>query len=164
MFISPEVKGDLALEQAEFQSLVSGEDLSIARKFKTAQSLTWDVPGILAGNEVPNWRDNSGSILRRIVTWNFGRQVQQADPTLEDKLDMEIPAILCKCVRAYLDYAAKYSDKDIWNVLPAYFKSVQSQVAMVTNTLQHFLASEKVVYGPDKFCPQRIFVQVFNQH
>jgi hypothetical protein len=164
MFISPEVKGDLALEQAEFQSLVSGEDLSIARKFKAAKSLQWKTPGILAGNEVPNWKDNSGSVLRRLATWNLTKQVMDADPHLDQKLDAEIPAILCKCVRAYLDYAAKYSDKDIWNVLPAYFKSVQSQVAMVTNTLQHFLASEKVVYGPDKFCPQRIFVQVFNQH
>jgi len=164
MFISPEVKGDLALEQAEFQSLVSGEDLSIARKFKSAKSMQWKTPGILAGNEVPNWKDNSGSVLRRLATWNMGKQVMDADPHLDQKLDAEIPAILCKCVRAYLDYAAKYSDKDIWNVLPAYFKSVQSQVAMVTNTLQHFLASEKVVYGPDKCCPQRIFVQMFNQH
>ena len=48
MFIAPEIKGDMALEQAEFQSLVSGEDMSIARKNKTAQSLTWNVPGILA--------------------------------------------------------------------------------------------------------------------
>ena len=164
MFISPEVKGDLALEQAEFQSLVSGEDLSIARKFKAAKSMQWKTPGILAGNEVPNWKDNSGSVLRRLATWNMTKQVMEADPHLDQKLDTEIPAILCKCVRAYLDYAAKYSDKDIWNVLPSYFKTVQSQVAMVTNTLQHFLASEKVVYGPDKCCPQRLFVQVFNQH
>jgi Family of unknown function (DUF5906) len=164
MFISPEVKGDLALEQAEFQSLVSGEDLSIARKFKAAKSMQWKTPGILAGNEVPNWKDNSGSVLRRLATWNMTKQVMEADPHLDQKLDAEIPAILCKCVRAYLDYAAKYSDKDIWNVLPAYFKSVQSQVAMVTNSLQHFLASEKVEYGPDKFCPQRLFVQIFNQH
>ena len=34
MFIAPEVKGDLCLEQAEFQSLVSGEDISIACKHK----------------------------------------------------------------------------------------------------------------------------------
>jgi hypothetical protein len=164
MFISPEVKGDLALEQAEFQSLVSGEDLSIARKFKTAQSLTWDVPGILAGNEVPNWRDNSGSILRRIVTWNFGKQVQQADPTLEDKLDLEIPAIMCKCVRAYLEYSQKYHDKDIWTVLPPYFKTVQTQVAMVTNTLQNYLASGKLKYGSDLCVPQQLFVAEFNKH
>ena len=164
MFISPEVKGDLALEQAEFQSLVSGEDMSIARKCKSAVSLTWNVPGILAGNEVPNWKDNSGSVLRRLLTWNFGRQVMEADPKLDDKLEIEIPAILCKCVKAYLEASRKYNAQDIWNVVPQYFKTVQTQVAMITNTLQHFLASEKVRYGKDLCCPQKLFVHVFNQH
>ena len=37
MFIAPEVKGDLALEQAEFQSLVSGENVSVAVKNKPAE-------------------------------------------------------------------------------------------------------------------------------
>ena len=164
MFISPEVKGDLALEQAEFQSMVSGEDVSIARKNEKALSMTWNVPGILGGNEVPSYRDNSGSVLRRLVTWNFARQVSQPDPQLDGKLEAEIPAILCKCVRAYLDYSRKYANKDIWGVLPPYFKAVQSQVATVTNPLQHFLASDKLVYGPDKSIPQKLFVQIFNQH
>ena len=164
MFISPEVKGDLALEQAEFQSMVSGEDVSIARKNDKALSMTWNVPGILAGNEVPGYRDNSGSVLRRLVTWNFMRQVSVSDPNLDEKLDLELPAILCKCVRAYLEYAQKYNDQDIWNVLPKYFKTVQDQVAMLTNPLQHFLSSEKIRYGPDLFCPQKVFVQMFNQH
>ena len=164
MFISPEVKGDLALEQAEFQSMVSGEDVSIARKNEKALSMTWNVPGILGGNEVPSYRDNSGSVLRRLVTWNFARQVSQPDPQLDGKLEAEIPAILCKCVRAYLDYSRKYANKDSWGVLPPYFKAVQSQVATVTNPLQHFLASDKLVYGPDKCIPQKLFVQIFNQH
>jgi len=166
MFISPEIKGDLQLEQAEFQSLVSGEDLSIARKNESALSIQWKTPGILGGNEVPNWKDNSGSILRRLATWNFGRQIAEdiADPHLDEKLEQEIPAILCKCLRAYLDYAHKYSDKDIWNVLPKYFKMVQSQVAQVTNSLQHFLCSEKFKYGTDLFIPQKLFVAQFNQH
>ena len=164
MFISPEVKGDIALEQAVFQSIVSGEDVSIARKNEKALSMQWNVPGILAGNEVPGYRDNSGSVLRRLVTWNFGRQVMDADPHLDQKLDAEIPHILMKCVLAYLDYAERYSDQDIWNVLPDYFKMVQNEVAKLTNPLQHFLCSEKVVYGSDKFVPQKIFVQMFNQH
>jgi hypothetical protein len=166
MFISPEIKGDLALEQAEFQSLVSGEDVSIARKNETALSFQWKTPGILGGNEVPNWKDNSGSVLRRLATWNFGRQIAEdkADPHLDDKLDTELPAILCKCLRAYIDYAAKYSDKDIWNVLPKYFKMIQNQVAMVTNSLQHFLCSAKFKFGKDLFVPQTVFVAQFNQH
>ena len=164
MFISPEIKGDLQLEQAEFQSLVSGEDVSVARKNESALSMQWKTPGILGGNEVPNWKDNSGSILRRLATWNFARQVAEADPHLDEKLEREIPAILCKCLRAYLDYASLYADKDIWNVLPKYFKQVQSQVATVTNALQHFLCSEKFKFGPELFVPQKVFVAQFNQH
>jgi NOL1/NOP2/fmu family ribosome biogenesis protein len=166
MFISPEIKGDLQLEQAEFQSLVSGEDVSVARKCETAVSVQWKTPGILGGNEVPNWKDNSGSILRRLATVNFGRQIAPdvADPHLDEKLELELPAILCKCLRAYLDYAHKYSDKDIWNILPAYFKQVQNQIATVTNALQHFLCSEKVRFGKELCVPQRLFVERFNQH
>jgi hypothetical protein len=64
----------------------------------------------------------------------------------------------------YKRQAQKYSDQDIWNVVPRYFLDIQNQVAMVTNTLQHFLASEKVRYGPELFCPQKQFVTTFNQH
>jgi hypothetical protein len=164
MFIAPEVKGDLCLEQAEFQSLVSGEDVSIAVKHEKAKSVEWKTPGILGGNEVPNWRDNSGSVLRRLLPWNFSKQVKEADTQLDEKLDAEMPIILLKCVRAYLEYSQKHAGVDIWNVVPAYFKQVQTQVAMVTNTLQNFLASEKVQYAEDLFVPQKIFVQIFNQH
>ena len=166
VFISPEIKGDLQLEQAEFQSMVSGEDVSVARKNEAALSMQWKTPGILGGNEVPNWKDNSGSILRRLATVNFCRQIAPdvADPHLDDKLELEMPAILCKCLRAYLEYSSKYADKDIWNVLPKYFKQVQNQVATVTNSLQHFLCSEKFSFAKDLFIPQKIFVAQFNQH
>lgn len=166
MFISPEIKGDLSLEQAEFQSLVSGEDVSVARKNETALSFQWKTPGILGGNEIPNWKDNSGSILRRLATLNFGRQIAPdvADPNLEYKLEKEMPAIICKCLRAYLEYSQRYAGKDIWNVLPKYFKNIQNQVATVTNPLQHFLCSEKFKYDPNLFVPQKVFVAFFNQH
>jgi len=166
MFISPEIKGDLQLEQAEFQSMVSGEDVSVARKNEQALSMQWKTPGILGGNEIPNWKDNSGSILRRLATLNFGRQIAPdvADPNLEYKLEEEIPAILCKCLRAYLDYSHRYAGKDIWNILPNYFKVIRSQVATVTNSLQHFLCSEKFEFRPDFFVPQKVFVSQFNQH
>ena len=164
MFIAPEVKGDLALEQAEFQSLVSGEDVSIAVKHEKARSFEWKTPGILGGNEVPNWRDNSGSVLRRLLTWDFNKQVKDADPTLDDKLEEEIPIILLKCVKGYLEYSQKFKNKDIWNVTPQYFKTIQKQVAMVASTLHNFMESSGVVYGEDMCCPQKIFVQLFNQH
>jgi len=164
MFIAPEVKGDLALEQAEFQSIVSGEDVSIAVKNKTAMSFEWKVPGVLGGNEIPNWKDNSGSVLRRILPWNFGKQVQDADPQLDEKLHNELPIILLKCVRGYLDYSNKYRNKDIWNVVPKYFKTIQKQVAMVASSLTNFMESTYVIISEDSFVPQKEFVAKFNQH
>ena len=164
MFIAPEIKGDLALEQAEFQSIVSGENVSVAVKNEKAQSVEWKTPGILGGNEIPNWKDNSGSVLRRILAWNFGKQVRNADPQLNTKLDMEMPTILLKCVRAYIDYSNKYRNKDIWDVVPDYFKMVQKQVAMVASSLHNFMESTNLVYGSDKYVPQKEFIQRFNQH
>jgi hypothetical protein len=164
MFIAPEVKGDLALEQAEFQSIVSGEDVSVAVKNKTAMSIEWKVPGVLGGNEVPNWKDNSGSVLRRILPWNFGKQVQDADPQLDEKLNNELPIILLKCVRAYLDYSSKYRNRDIWKVVPKYFETIKMQVAMVASSLTNFMESTYVVLGEDLFVPQKDFITKFNQH
>ena len=164
MFIAPEIKSDLGLEQAEFQSIVSGEDVSIAVKNKTAVSIEWNVPGVLGGNEVPNWKDNSGSILRRILPWNFTKQVREADPQLDEKLNRELPIILLKCVRGYLDYSNKYRDRDIWNVVPKYFEIIKKQVAMVASTLTNFLESTSIKFGEELCVPQTIFVQMFNQH
>ena len=164
MFIAPEIKGDIKLEQAEFQSIVSGEDVSLAVKHEKAKSMVWIVPGILAGNQIPDWKDNAGSILRRILPWNFSRQVKEADPHLDRKLDDELPVILEKCVRAYLDYAGKYDDKDIWNVVPKYFKKNQDEMAKNVSTLIHFLEAPEVRYGADLCIPQKEFVFLFNQH
>jgi len=162
MFIAPEVKNDLALEQAEFQSIVSGEDVSIAVKHEKAKSIEWKTPGILGGHEVPHWKDNSGSILRRILTVNFGKQVKNADPTLDVKLESELPVILQKCVRAYLLYSQQYANKDIWNVLPEYFKKVQKQVALVTSPLENFLQSHMVKIDENSTCPMTVFQDAFN--
>lgn len=164
MFISPEVKGDLALDQAEFQSIVSGEDVSIARKHESALSKEWKTPGILGGNEIPNWKDAAGSIIRRLATWDFCKQVLDADTKLDEKLEAEMPAILCKCLRAYLNYTKKYEGKDIWNILPQYFKDIQNQVATSTNSLHHFLSSPKIKFGIDLFVPEKVFITQFRIH
>jgi hypothetical protein len=165
MFIAPEVKGDLALEQAEFQSLVSGENVSVAVKNKPAEEIPeWKVPGVLGGNEVPGWKDNSGSVLRRILPWNFSKQVRHADPRLDEKLKNELPNILHKCIRAYLEYRNKYGDEDIWDVVPKYFEIIKMQVAKVANSLIHFLESTIVDKAKDQYVPQNLFVAAFNTH
>ena len=147
LFIAAEIKGDLQLEQAEFQSIVSGEEVSIAVKCEKAKNMRWSVPGILGGNEVPQWKDKSGSILRRLVTFHFGKQVldKDTDPMLDTKLANEMPAILQKCLCGYLEYAQKYRDKDIWSILPKYFFRIREQIAAATNPLEKYLQRDDLV-------------------
>ena len=72
--------------------------------------------------------------------------------------------ILQKCIRGYLEYSGKYSNRDIWRVVPKYFLAIQNQVAMVANTLHHFLNSIRVVKAKEKYVPEDIFVQAYNSH
>lgn len=149
LFVAPEIKEDISLPQASFQSMISGEDVSIAIKHKKAESVQWEVPGILAGNEVPNWTDNSGSIARRLIIFAFNKKVpkSQLDPFLSKKIQKNITNILKKCNLAYLEAVNNHSKKNIWRVLPSYFKFRQEELSEQTNELKKFLKTSKIEYG-----------------
>lgn len=157
IFIAPEIKNDLACEQAEFQSVVSGEEVAIAQKHKTAFSTQWAVPGVLAGNEIPSWSDNSGSIQRRIIMFDFHKVVLHGDMKLGDKLDAEMPRIIAKCNRAYLEFARAHSEVNVWTILPRYFQRTRQMLAQCVNSLEAFLASDEIVLGRDLLCPMEDF-------
>ena len=165
-FIGPEITSKFGLGQADFQSLVSGENVSVGRKFKTAESKRWEVPGILAGNEPPGYHDNSGSVQRRLVTIPFPKQVrpEHVDTELPDKLKAEVPAILRKVNEAYLEAIGKNIKGGIWAHLPPLIKNTREEMALSTNSLRHFMASPNITMGPDKEIPLVLFIQHFNEH
>ena len=162
MFIAPEIKSDLKLEQAEFQSMVSGESMSISVKHQTATSVVWSVPGIMAGNEVPGWADNAGSITRRIVLFDFTRKVINGDMDLGMKLETEMAQLLKKCNKAYHWAARKYSKENIWLKLPDYFQKTRNELTETTNVLEGFMTTLR--YGPDLFMPWSQFTSAFMDH
>lgn len=153
IFVAPEIKSDMKLEQAEFQSMCSGEEMQIAIKHKTAFSMRWTTPGFLAGNETPSWTDNSGSIQRRVIVFNFERPVVGGDMMLGQRLKQEMSAFIIKANRAYMEASSKYASKNIWEVLPSYFKSTRNEMAASVNSVEAFLTSADVVFDPSKFCP-----------
>lgn len=158
IFIGPEIKGNLAMEQSEFQSMISGEDLQIARKYKDAESIVWNVPGMLAGNEIPGYNDNSGSIVRRLLIFKFNKKVVDGDPKLGDKLSHEIPDIIQACNKAYQEATRNFGDKDIWTAVPKYFLETKSALAESTNALVNFLSSDKIIYQAD-FKDEEIYIR-----
>jgi hypothetical protein len=164
MFVGPEIKGNLALEQSEFQSLISGEDIQVAEKHKIAKSIVWTVPGMLAGNEVPSYTDNAGSVSRRLMVFKFDQKVSSGDTRLGSKLIKEITYIIQACNRGYQEAVNTHGDKDVWNCVPEYFKKTKDSMAENTNALMNFMNSDKVKIGEGLYVRERLFISTFNEH
>jgi hypothetical protein len=123
VWICLEAKKDMALPSADFQSMVSGEFVSVAVKNLTARVVKWQAPGIMCGNETPGWDNSQGSIARRIVPFIFRHPVRQEDsrPDLMAAIERELAALIVKCACAYRT-AAQDAGDDIWKNLPEYFR------------------------------------------
>jgi len=162
MWMCLEVKNDFTLDQAQLQSMISGETVSVMRKNKTALSVIWTVPGILAGNEVANWVDNSGSMSRRIVLTYWERKVKSkmVDPYLDIKVKSNIGNFLHKSACAYAAICSEFGDRDLWGtytqdgvedtILPRYFHACKNRFQVSTDPLMSFLRSESAVVCDDK--------------
>ena len=138
IYVCYEVKNDFALDQGEFQCMVSGEQMAIPFKFQTAQSVSWKTHGMFMGNEVASWCDNSGSMSRRIVLGLFNEVVTDGNPKLFQELQEEMANILLKCNKAYRIAAAAFGALDVWNVLPSYFVTNRRQLRANTHPLAYF--------------------------
>jgi len=164
LYLAPEIKGDLCLEQSEFQLLIEGGDMQLPEKFKESAYIEWKTPGLFAGNEPPNYTDNSGSISRRLVVAKFHKKVCDKDSDLDTKLNSELAAIMKKSACAYLSAVNQFKGKDFWTSLPKYFRDTQQDMAQNTHSLEHFISSGKVVLGEEHYCREKNFVQAFNEH
>jgi hypothetical protein len=164
LFLAPEIKSDLRLEQSEFQLLIEGGDMQLPIKHKESHYIEWKIPGLFAGNEPPDYTDNSGSISRRLVVAKFHKKVNNKDSDMDQKLSRELPAIIKKAACAYLSAVNKYRGQDFWSSLPKYFRDTQQDMAQNTHALEHFISSGKVVLAEENYIREKTFVQAFNDH
>lgn len=164
--IAPEVKENLGIEQTEFQSMISGEDLQVAVKNKTAYPCKWNVPVIFACNKMPDFSNNSGSYTRRTLIFNFDKSVEHANTQLGKVLASEIPLLIQKGNMAYLEAVQKYEKRDLWdNILPKYFSNTNDATQAETNALVAFFCSSRIKFGStEDYCiSESVFLEVFNE-
>jgi len=83
--------------------MISGESLQVSVKFQTPYQTRFRVPGFMAGNVLPKWKDNSGSIRRRLVIFRFDQRIEKTDALLGRRLIEEIPAFIVKVNKAYMN-------------------------------------------------------------
>jgi hypothetical protein len=133
-----EVKDDMTLDQADFQCMVSGEDIMVAVKGQTGRSVLWKQHLLFLGNNYARtWLDNSGSISRRMAIIDFFQMVLGVDPNLLQKLDLEMPALILKFNLAYRSKVQEHGHRGAWekadpsrglsHVLPPYFHQTSAR-------------------------------------
>ena len=150
IYLCYEVKNDFGVDQGEFQSMISGEQMSIPKKFATAQSIQWSAPGFLMGNEIANWVDNSGSVSRRVIIGDFKERVTEGDPQLFSKLQDEMASIILKINLSYHVASAQFGTRDIWKSLPPYFHDQKRKLRASTHGLAAFFEEPmECQFGPE---------------
>ena len=161
LFIIPEMKGDFSLDVAVFQSMVTGEEVSLAVKHESPRVGKWTVPGIMAGNESPNWQDKSGSISRRVVVFDFPNKVplETSNPNLlYDIVNSELPAIIRRAAMSYRWAVDQYRESDIWTALPPRICEEKRKLQFATNPLFAFINSDRIDLDPNGYVLESIFI------
>jgi len=166
--ICAEVREDFGLDQADWQSAASGEEMSIAIKNKTAITHLWDTPFFFLGNEVPNYKNASGSVDRRIFMIEFNYKVRGSDPKLFDKIIENIDLFQRKSVFLYLQEIRKHGDKDIWssspNLLPQQIYDFKMSMRNSVDCLYAFLKSSVFEYGSQYYITEDEFKELYGAH
>lgn len=165
VFFCMDADEKMTLSQTRWNQMVSGEMVSIERKFKISLTVKWETGGAFAGNGYPPWVDRGGNVSRRFLVFLHEKMVTNVDPMLMDKCRRELPAFMKKCVACYHYVRNRFGNRGIWDegVLPAYFHNTKKDLQAATNTLQSFLQSDdQCSLGPTKSCDLSLFRNQFH--
>lgn len=145
LYVCNEVKSDFGLTQAEWQSMVTGEGMSVAIKGKSQVQLAyWKVPGILAGNELPGYIDAAGSFSRRSMLAEFPNKIpaESASMHLDEMLEREMAAFRYKATVAYHQAVRNHGHAALSAALPMYFHNTNKALKASSNPLVGFLSDD----------------------
>jgi phage/plasmid-associated DNA primase len=166
--VCSEVTKKFPLDRGVWQSMVTGESVTVPRKYGDAFDGPWKVPLAMFGNECPQYEDKSGSVIRRMATFSMRRTVdpKDMDSTLLTTLRQNVAPLLVKCNRAYRELAREYGTKSFWSPgvasdqLHEWYKEVLRDI----DSLSAFLDSLCVSIGPAKFVPEQDFKAAYKRY
>jgi phage/plasmid-associated DNA primase len=166
VYFGMDISEAFGLDQTLWQSMVSGEGIAINRKHKVRISVDFDIPGMMAGNRTPPYKDNAGSVSRRMPTLEFMISIQenQSKPHLQEELRVGIGAFLKKMCSAYADIGMRRGNKPIWKLLPPYFIDTRKRLRRETNLLEAFFDSDQVILHKGYDMPLELLKQSFQTY
>ncbi|KAI8584864.1 hypothetical protein BDZ88DRAFT_456542 [Geranomyces variabilis] len=144
LIIIPEVPSNLhkILDVTLLQSMISGDDISVAGKYSKAFSRKFRVPQWFAGNFFPQYVDTKGAAVRRLPIFMFEQFIEKRDGTMEKTIiKNELGDLIYKSLKAYFKMINENKGRDFWDFCPTYFIDNRELASVATNWLHRFLTA-----------------------
>lgn len=166
IWICFEMKRKFQLDNAEFQSITSGDFVSAAVKFKDPKKGRFDSPGCAFCNELPaSWQERHSAIPRRLWLLLFRCKPKAMDGHLFENLKRESPAFIAKCTLIYRRIAQELGERDADKVGPAYFRSSIDEFNEMTNALTHFIKNhDDIKVDKNEWVSLSDFRRMYNEY
>ena len=115
------------------------------------------------GNELPNYKNASGSVDRRFFMIEFNKKVHESDPHLIGKFKKNIDLFHRKSVTLYHQALRKHGEKDIWakDVVGPQLIKGKDGVKLQTDMLYCFIKGERFQFGVSLYMPMDDFKQEY---
>jgi hypothetical protein len=158
------------VSQTDFQSMVTGEIVSIARKNKSAIcDRPWTAGLMMSGNHLPDFADAAGSVARRMVVFLLETLVLDRQTDLKHTIkQQELTTILLRCVGKYRFACSRYKGQDFWKFAPLGLKEINAQISEQTNHFLNFLQNGddyySIMLSPDAEVPMEELNKAYRNH
>ena len=155
--VVPEVGSRFPVTQNDTQAMVSGDPMYLNTKFDDPDMDAWRSHLLVVGNKNFPFIDTQGNIDRRILYFLFKKayigKEGENEENMFNKLKNEIPNIIMKANRAYMDFVKKWGNRSNilnTNILPKYFEEARNECYEEVSPMFKFMT---------KYFGKRIFVK-----
>jgi Family of unknown function (DUF5906) len=142
LIVAPEMPDNMAHQLAsdKFKKMVCGEAVAVPIKHAAAETVRWQVPMLMCGNDYPRYRDERGSVSKRLAIFSFTRYVPTQDSSLKHRiLTEELSKLVVKCLLAYRRLLEHTGTEGFWTRCPASLKENTSSMHETTDYVHMFL-------------------------
>lgn len=96
-----------SIDTEVLKNLTGGDRVEIEQKFKEAKTVKLNLELIFSANSILKFDDDSDGFKRRLEVIPFNAKITNPDITLSERLEKEIPAIVNKVIKAFIQGTEK---------------------------------------------------------
>ena len=140
------------LDKGDFLKMMTRGAISCPVKGKSSIEVhDWNLPTLINSNFLPNYKDISGEIVRRVMVINFEKIIPEdmKNTSLEaDIIANEICTFIHRCRSTYVKYKQLYHGKSVESFCPQIFLDNRKLLSLSVNSTCAFI-DERCEYSED---------------